>query len=90
MYQICKFDKTRDLQEAIPGLSTDLHEAIKHGVVLDTGIDATYNDMEDVAGIRGRVRDAFSAIDHQRAILAAGKIVDKGNPSVSTPTGESQ
>lgn len=86
MYQIAKFDKFRDVMEAVPGLSTDLEAAIKNGVVLDTGIDAMYNDMEDVARIRGRVRDAFSAIDHQKAILASGKIANES--TVSTPPGE--
>lgn len=60
---------------------------MENGVVLDTGIDAQYNNVDDPANIRGRVRDAFAAIDQQRAVLAAGKIVQSANPSVN-PTGE--
>lgn len=88
MYQNCKYDPKRDLCRAVPGLSTDLAAAIENGVVLDTGIDAQYNNVDDPANIRGRVRDAFAAIDQQRAVLAAGKIVqNNANPSVN-PTGE--
>ena len=87
MYQICKFDPKRDLWRTVPGLSTDLAAAVENGVVLDTGIDAQYNHVDDHANIRCRVRDAFAAIDQQRAVLAAGKIVQNANPSVN-PTGE--
>lgn len=88
MYQTCLFDQKKDLCRAIPGLSTDLAAAVENGVVLDTGIDAQYNNVDDPANIRGRVRDAFAAIDQQRAVLAAGRIVqNNANPSVN-PTGE--
>lgn len=92
MYQICKFNKDTDLCKTVPGLATDLGLAINNGVVLDTGIDCNYNDVDDPARIRGRVRDAFQAVDLQRSVLAAGKIVDKLAPSssVSTPSGASE
>lgn len=90
MIQICKFDPQTDICETLPGLATDLEGAIKNGVVLDTGIDAQYNNVDDPALIRGRVRDAFTAVDQQRAVLAAGKVVQKSNvQNVSTQTGES-
>lgn len=87
MYQKCKFDPCRDVCRTVPGLSTDLAAAVENGVVLDTGIDAQYNNVDDPANIRGRVRDAFAAIDQQRAVLAAGKIVQQAKSSVN-PTGE--
>lgn len=87
MYQKCIFDPKRDVCRTVPGLSTDLAAAIENGVVLDTGIDAQYNNVDDPANIRGRVRDAFAAIDQQRAVLAAGKIIQNANQSVN-PTGE--
>ena len=46
MYQVCKFNKDTDLCKTVPGLSTDLCLAIDNGVVLDTGIDASYNDVD--------------------------------------------
>ena len=74
MYQVCKFNKDTDLCKTVPGLSTDLGLAINNGVVLDTGIDATYNDVDDPARIRGRVHDAFQAVDLQlRSKQCAGK-----------------
>lgn len=87
MYQKCKFDPARDVCRTVPGLSTDLAAAVENGVVLDTGIDAQYNNVDDPANIRGRVRDAFAAIDQQRAVLAAGKVVQDASSSVN-PTGE--
>ena len=87
MYQKCNFDPRRDVCRTVPGLSTDLAAAVENGVVLDTGIDAQYNNVDDPANIRGRVRDAFAAIDQQRAVLAAGKMVQSANPNVNQ-TGE--
>lgn len=90
MYQKCNFDPRRDVCRTVPGLATDLAAAVENGVVLDTGIDAQYNNVEDPANIRGRVRDAFSAIDQQRAVLAAGKVVQNGGngDNGGNPTGE--
>lgn len=85
MYQVCKFNKDTDLCRTVPGLSTDLGLAIDNGVVLDTGIDSNYNDVDDPARIRGRVRDAFQAVDLQRSVLAAGKVIDK-SVSPSSPS----
>lgn len=92
MYQICKFNKDTDLCRTVPGLSTDLGLAIDNGVVLDTGIDSNYNDVDDPARIRGRVRDAFQAVDLQRSVLAAGKVSGKSESfsSVSTSEGASE
>lgn len=91
MKQICKFNPDRDIQRTIPGLAVDLELAVENGVVLDTGVDAQYNDIDDPSNIHGRVRDAFSAVDAQRAVLTAGRIVDKCaavTPTVN-PTGKS-
>lgn len=91
MKQICRFNVQTDVQRAIPGLSVDLALAVENGVVLDTGVDAQYNDLDDPANIKGRVRDAFGAIDAQRAVLSAGKIVDKVSsaPASVNPVGKS-
>lgn len=92
MYHICKFNKDTDLCKTVPGLSTDLGLAIDNGVVLDTGIDSNYNDVDDPARIRGRVRDAFQAVDLQRSVLAAGKVISnpESAPSASTASGASE
>lgn len=92
MFQVCKFNDMTDLCKTVPGLSTDLGLAIDNGVVLDTGIDSNYNDVDDPVRIRGRVRDAFQAVDLQRSVLAAGKIPGKSEPSScpSTASGASE
>lgn len=87
MKQICKYNPSTDLCRTVPGLSVDLSLAVENGVVLDTGIDAQYNDVDDPAHIHGRVRDAFSAIDMQRSVLATGRIVQDSASGVN-PTGE--
>lgn len=92
MFQICKFDSKTDICRTVPGLSTDLKQAIYNGVVLDTGTDGAYNEVDDPARIRGRVRDAFQAVDLQRSVLAAGKILPnpESSSSPSTPSGASE
>jgi len=73
MFQKCIFDKSRDIQEHVPSLATDLNKAIESNCVQDTGVVADFNSIEEPHAITGRVSDAFEAIDAQRAILAAGK-----------------
>lgn len=73
MIQKCNFDKSRDIQEHVPSLATDLNKAIETNTVQDTGVVADFNSIEEPNAITGRVSDAFEAIDAQRAILAAGK-----------------
>jgi len=73
MFQKCIFDKSRDIQEHVPSLATDLNKAIETNTVQDTGVVADFNSIEEPHAITGRVSDAFEAIDAQRAILAAGK-----------------
>lgn len=85
MFQVCKFNPKTDICETIPGLSTDLSAAIENGVVLDTGIDSQYNEVDDPSLIRGRVRDAFSAIDMGRSLLSSASKLSTS--SVSTPEG---
>ncbi len=74
MRQKCVFNPKTDLQETIPGLDTDLALAMEKGVVMDTGINPEYNLIDDPRNIRGRVGDAFDAINAQKAILDAGKL----------------
>lgn len=66
MKQICRYDPVRDKGAVVPDMSVDLSEAIATHVVLDTGEDPFFNDIDDPSNITGRVRDAFEAIDMQR------------------------
>lgn len=79
MKQVCKFCPDRDLGEVVPGLAVDLEKAIETGVVLDTGVLEQHNDINDPKAIVTRVKDAFHAIELQKAYLEAGKI----NPNSS-------
>ena len=84
----CKFDPKRDIRATVPSLACDLESAIENGVVVDTGTAADYNDIEDVYNIRGRVRDAFDAVEAQRALLTSSKTAPSNTPSEPANVGE--
>lgn len=64
----CKFNPSRDIEQCVPSLSTDLCAAMESGVVIDSGTLCDFNNIETPSSIVGRVRDAFDAIDMQRSI----------------------
>lgn len=68
MIQNPKFNPVTDIEECVPDLSVSLTDAIKTHVVLDTGVEPMYNDIEDPSLCSGIVRDAFEAIDLQRKL----------------------
>lgn len=74
MKQVCKFNSVRDIQKTVPDMSIDLAAAIESGVVLDTGMIAEHNEIDNPACIIGRVRDVFDAFEAQKNILAKGRI----------------
>lgn len=85
MFIETKFDKVRDIAPTTPGLAVNMTVAIESGVVFDTGTIGEYNDLDDPSNIKGRIRDAFEAVDAQRGIfaaqIAANKIATEGvNP----------
>lgn len=88
MYQICRFNKDRDLKEVVPGLTPNLKIAMKEHVVLDTGISPEYNNIDDPANIVGRVRDVFDAIEAQRSIASSMKSQTSSEASVSSGENE--
>lgn len=69
MYQVVKFDKNRDISMTMPNLSTSIRLALENGVVLDTGVESFYNELDDPSSIYGRVQDVFQAMDLQRELL---------------------
>ena len=78
MKQNCKFNKERDLHKVVPGLAVDIQQAIETGVVLDTGVIESHNEINDPTSIVTRVRDTFHALELKKAYLNAGKI-DRGS-----------
>lgn len=93
MYKECLFNSERDIQEVVPDMATDINTAMETGVVMDTGVDGDYNDIDDPRNIMGRVESVFEAMDLQRKIgkAMASKVVGNSsannNTSVSTPEG---
>lgn len=90
MKQICKFNSKRDIQQSVPGLSQSIAMALETGVVLDTGIDSQYNEIENPTNIWGRVTDVFQAIDAQKIALQSGKISAPSVQPSQPGTGETE
>lgn len=72
----CKFDRKKDYQQVESGLSVSLSEALKTGVVKESGVTLDTNGIDDPEAIIGRVRDRFDAIEASRAIRKYGKKAD--------------
>lgn len=71
--RVCKFDATKDFQQVEQGLVYSLSDALKTGVVKESGISLDTNGIDDPEAVLGRVSDRFDAIEAQRAIRKYGK-----------------
>lgn len=78
---IISFDPIKDNTEVVPGLVIDINEALRTGIVLDTGLEVEYNGIEDPNLIRGRVEDVFGAIDERNAVV--GKEIKKSKATAA-------
>lgn len=87
MIQKIVFDKERDFQEVVPGLSLSVSEALLTGVVKDTATSVTYSKETDVSVIGNYVTDN---IDVAMALKNIGKSLNSmpTSTSPSTPSGE--
>lgn len=82
----CFFDPKRDIRATVPDLSCNLRQAVENGVVVDSGSAPEFNNIEDVYSIRSRVRDAFDAVEAQRALISSSK----SNSVTPTPSSTSE
>lgn len=71
--RVCKFDRKKDFQQVEQGLVYSLSDALKTGVVKESGISLDTNGIDDPEAVLGRVSDRFDAIEAQRAIRKYGK-----------------
>lgn len=69
----CVFNPLRDVQEVEQHLAVDIDDMLRTGIVKDAGDALDNNGIDDPSNIIGIVRDAFAAIDAQRAIKKYGK-----------------
>lgn len=88
----CKFDPSKDFVKVESGLVVSLSEALKTGVVKDSGVSLDTNGIDDPESVLGRVKDRFDAIEASRAIRKYGKKADisssvEGAPVVSGSSG---
>lgn len=67
------YDPKRDVSEVVDGLAVNITDMLQTGVVKDAGESLDNNGIDDPNNIIGIVRDAFAAIDAQRAIRKFGK-----------------
>lgn len=59
MITVCKFDKSKDIQEYIPDLAISIQEAIITGVVKDTVDTTPYTKLNDVNEVGSYLHDAI-------------------------------
>lgn len=57
------FDPVRDVQEVVPGMSIDISEAVRTGVVGNTSGESLYNELDEIRKIGKRIRDNFDALE---------------------------
>lgn len=89
MLQDCKFNPQRDQEKTVPGLALDLSAAIENGVVLDTGVNTEFNDIDDPRNIRSRIKNAFDAADARKVlILGASKAQTKVENKSTVPAAD--
>lgn len=83
----CVYDKNRDFQEVVPGLSLSVTEALLTGVVKDTATSTSYSKETDVNVIGNYVTDN---IDVALALKKIGKSLSSmpTSQTPSTPSGE--
>lgn len=70
---VCKFNPLRDIKEVEQGLAVDLTDALRTGIVHETGENLSDNGIDDPDRVLGVIRDRFDALDADRAIRKYGK-----------------
>lgn len=83
MIQICKFDKVRDITQAVPGLACDIRAAMATGSIKDTSVPAMYNMQKDIAEVGHRLAEPFDVIEYDRSYTRIRKAInDKAKEDV--------
>lgn len=70
---VFNFDAIRDIEEVKSGLSIDLTDALKTGVIPSESSPLDNNGIDDPERIIGVARDKFDVIDAQRALRKFGE-----------------
>lgn len=71
--RVCKYNPLRDIEQVTPGLSPDINDMLRTGVVFSGSSDSDDNGIDEPSAIIGMVRDDFAAIDAMRAVKKYGK-----------------
>lgn len=77
MFYSCDFDEKRDIGRVEPFLALNIEEAIRTGIVPDTGDVPIYNDIDDPSAIAGRMSDPIGAVDLQKVHLERAAAASK-------------
>lgn len=65
MFQITKYRPKIDLGPVIPNLAANMQLAIEKGLIVDKGLEVSYNEISDPADVGPIVTDIFMALDMQ-------------------------
>lgn len=88
MFQICKFDQTKDVGKVIPGLFPNIDELIDTHKITDNSAEVVYNGIQEIEKVGIRINDEFDAIMLSRALKKAGLVANQGHGSTQ-PSGSS-
>lgn len=69
----CVYDPQRDIEKVVSGLSPDINDMLRTGVVFSGSVDSPDNGIDDPAAVIGLIRDEFAAIDAMRIVKKYGK-----------------
>lgn len=82
MLHICRFNEVTDVQRTREGLAIDLAQALRTGIVKDSGTEPEYNNIDDPTKIKGRYNDVFAALDERNSVLNKASVHANNNASV--------
>lgn len=65
MFQITKYRPKTDLGPVIPNLAANMQLAIEKGLIVDKGLEVSYNEISEPSDVGPIVTDIFMALDIQ-------------------------
>lgn len=84
------FNRCCDVCPVVGGLVIDINEALRTGIVKDTGMEVEYNGIEDPTLIRGRVDNVFDAIGERNSVVHKEIHRVKSKSGVNPEAGEGE
>lgn len=65
MFIFCSYNPKKDVGETVVGLSIDVFESVKTGVVMPASKESFYNALDEIEKVGRRVKDIFDVMEAQ-------------------------